>query len=136
MWHLSFPIWRKRLIDTSVTSIANATGDLLMMAAWSLASEKIGEGDPVPVRRCSSPPHLAYHVDPLIAGLSDVTLLLPFRHITLLGTIVYTRHSHHDLDNIGRRSGRSAATVFSGRCKRWKTRSKEEMTHSGRRSIS
>ncbi|KAG8955727.1 hypothetical protein FRC04_007718 [Tulasnella sp. 424] len=38
----------KGLIAAVDDYIANATGDLLMMAAWSLASEKIGEGDPVP----------------------------------------------------------------------------------------
>ncbi|KAG8926335.1 hypothetical protein FRC01_008986 [Tulasnella sp. 417] len=38
----------KGLIAAVDDYVANATGDLLMMATWSLASEKIGEGDPIP----------------------------------------------------------------------------------------
>lgn len=33
----------------SIRSVANATADLLMMAAWDLASQSIG-GDSIPVR--------------------------------------------------------------------------------------
>ncbi|KAG9013101.1 hypothetical protein FRB90_006273 [Tulasnella sp. 427] len=38
----------KGLIAAVDDYVANATGDLLMMAAWSLTTEKIGEGDSIP----------------------------------------------------------------------------------------
>jgi hypothetical protein len=54
--------------DSRYSSIANATADLLMMAAWSLASQTVG-GDPIPVSIGS--PHMA---NPLNLRASDLLL--------------------------------------------------------------
>jgi len=60
-------IWRPCILRLLICSISNATLDLLMMAAWSLALESF-HGESIPVR--------AFHLYLQYLSLIDIPVLL------------------------------------------------------------